>query len=178
MEARASWPQLVALKDQLSLRELSARFETTPSAIVAALKRTGLTRKPARPGRPKKSAAPAAPESVSTAPRRRGRPSKVQPFAHLLGKVPDGEIARRAGVSVAAVRQYRAKRGISANVVGRSRARAPQQPRAAWQVASRNAQGEDGSWVVLASSLSEAANKAQRANKGHIQSIRWIAPLV
>lgn len=44
----------------------------------------------------------------------RGRRSALDPFAELLGKVTDGEIARRAGVTAENVRAYRHRRGIPA----------------------------------------------------------------
>lgn len=51
----------------------------------------------------------------------RGRRSALDPYADLLGKVPDGEIARMAGVTPENVRTYRARRGISANWQGRGK---------------------------------------------------------
>ncbi len=50
IETNEWWSQLVKMKDELSLRELAERFEVTPGAISAALKRNGLTRKSAPPG--------------------------------------------------------------------------------------------------------------------------------
>jgi hypothetical protein len=44
IESNEWWPELVALKDELSLRELAERFQVTPGAIVAALKRGSITR--------------------------------------------------------------------------------------------------------------------------------------
>ncbi len=42
------------------------------------------------------------------------RRSRIDPFAHLLGVVPDRVVAERAGVSLNAVRNYRVKRNIPA----------------------------------------------------------------
>ncbi len=42
------------------------------------------------------------------------RRSRIDPHAHLLGKVPDRVVAEQAGVSLNAVRNYRVKRGIAA----------------------------------------------------------------
>ena len=50
LEDRPWWPELVELKDVLSLRELSSRFGAAPAAISNALKRSGLERNPAPPG--------------------------------------------------------------------------------------------------------------------------------
>jgi len=46
--------------------------------------------------------------------RRRGRPSRIAPFADLVGEVPDEEVAALAGVGPRAIKIYRAKNGISA----------------------------------------------------------------
>ena len=47
------WPELIALKDVMSLRELAVKFCISPAAISNALKRNGITR----------TAAPAGPRS-------------------------------------------------------------------------------------------------------------------
>ena len=49
---------------------------------------------------------------VSETLRKRGAPSKIDAFAHMIGKEPDADIAQRAGVTTSAVRQYRSRRGI------------------------------------------------------------------
>jgi transposase len=43
---------------------------------------------------------------------RRRRKSKIDPYVDLLGKVPDRVVAEKAGVTLNAVRNYRANRGI------------------------------------------------------------------
>jgi transposase len=43
---------------------------------------------------------------------RKRRKSKIDPFADLVGKVPDRVVAEKAGVTLNAVRNYRASRGI------------------------------------------------------------------
>lgn len=50
LESRPWWPELVKLKDALSLRELAARYGVAPAAISNALNRQGITRTPAPPG--------------------------------------------------------------------------------------------------------------------------------
>lgn len=50
LEDRPWWPELVALKDVLSLRELGERFGAAPAAISNALKRNRLDRNGAPPG--------------------------------------------------------------------------------------------------------------------------------
>lgn len=49
LHARDWWPELVACRNDYSLRELSERFGATPSAIMDALKEAGQTRTP-QPG--------------------------------------------------------------------------------------------------------------------------------
>ena len=44
--------------------------------------------------------------------KKRRRKSKIDPYTDLLGKVPDRVIAEKAGVTLNAVRNYRANRGI------------------------------------------------------------------
>jgi len=50
LEARPWWPDCVALKDALSLRELSVRFGATPATIAGAFKRRNIERIPMPPG--------------------------------------------------------------------------------------------------------------------------------
>lgn len=45
--------------------------------------------------------------------RRAGRPSPLDAHVHLLGTMPDSAVAQRVGVTVAAVTQYRRRRGIA-----------------------------------------------------------------
>jgi hypothetical protein len=50
LEDREWWPELVALKDVFSLRELAERFGAAPAAIANALRRNKLDRAPAPSG--------------------------------------------------------------------------------------------------------------------------------
>lgn len=50
LEDRPWWPELVQLKDALSLRELAERYGVAPAAISNALNRQGITRTSAPPG--------------------------------------------------------------------------------------------------------------------------------
>ena len=49
LETLEWWPDLVLLKDKLSLGQLAEKFEATPSAIAAALRRSGALRAPITP---------------------------------------------------------------------------------------------------------------------------------
>lgn len=44
--------------------------------------------------------------------RSRGKPSKLDPFRHLLGTMPDADVAEKAGVSANAAAAYRRRRDI------------------------------------------------------------------
>jgi hypothetical protein len=126
IETEDWWDDLVDLKDDLSLRELSARFNVTPGAISNALRRNHLVRKAAPSGprayRPAlarlndQDLPPEAGETSSSAGLPRVRPGSkdylLQPAFHLLGKIPDAEVARRCAVSVRTVASYRARHHI------------------------------------------------------------------
>jgi hypothetical protein len=45
----------------------------------------------------------------------RGRRSRLDPYVHLLGSLPDGEVAAMAGVTSENVRAFRRRRGIGAD---------------------------------------------------------------
>lgn len=251
LETLDFWPELVELKDELSLRELSERFGVTPGAISAALKRTGTTRQPAPPGpraaRKRKRTpealppepgelhedldpdAPPSPRpgskdhllvahynllgevpdaevareagvSVRTVasyrarhdiagysgPRRisrsgRRRPSKIDGFTHLLGKVPDRVVAQEAGVSLNAVRNYRNKRGIPAAPregrgadveTGAASMAAPGAGTQAWKVTIRR-DGTDLVRVVLAEDMPGAVARAAEL-PGQVVGLTWV----
>ena len=258
LETLDFWPDLLALKDELSLRELSERFGVTPGAISAALKRTGTTRNPAPPGpraarksRDRGDDLPPEPGASSTGrssdegdhdgsepppprpgskdhlllphwdllgavpdadvareagvsvrtvasfrtrheisgysgPRRtskaaRRRPSKIDAFAHLVGKVPDRVVAQEAKVSTNAVRNYRYKHGIPAvprehTADAPPMASAPQSGTQAWKV-TLEAAGRRLDRVVLADDLESAVAHVGNS-AGRVLSIEWVGPLL
>jgi hypothetical protein len=113
----------------------------------------------------------------------RGRRSKLDPYRDLLGSVPDGDVAVRAGVTTENVRAYRRRRGITAvwrdgsgrpsidSVVSPSNGSMPstrpsrRAARSAATWAYRVTAGvaaEEHEFVVLGSSLSDAAVQAER----------------
>ncbi len=67
--------------------------------------------------------------ALADAPRRRGPRSPIDQHLALLGTMPDSEVARRAGVTPAAVAQYRRNRSIppfsATGDVGKRRGRPP-----------------------------------------------------
>lgn len=242
------WPELLALKDELSLRELAERFDVTPGAISAAFKRTGTRRKPAPPGPralrrttredpeaelppeagseegfestqtprarpgskdsqildnyellgsvPDAEVARRAGVSVRTiasfrarhnipgytGPRRtasqRGpRLSKIDPYADLLGKVPDRVVAERAGVSLNAVRNYRVKRGIPAAGRTATLTPLPSTGNKAWKITIR-AGGAEAERVVVAEGLVQAATLAEQASPGQVIGIHLVGEVL
>lgn len=104
------------------------------------------------------------------------RPSRLDPYRHLLGEVPDRELADMAGVSAENVRSYRVRRGIPARWRGDTEApragSGPAQrrpagtapaasgPRHAYRVV---AETEDGpqEYVTFGTDMTEAARAAR-----------------
>ena len=125
----------------------------------------------------------------------RVRQSKIDPFADLVGSVPDRMIAKKAGVSLNAVRHYRAKRRIAA--VGRVSEEvavpatapiteavevAPECTQHAWGVTIAKG-GSELSRVVLAADVVAAAELARRAvsatlSGGTVTGLRRIGELL
>jgi hypothetical protein len=137
LETHDWWPELVAMKDTLSLRELAEKFDVTPGAISAALKRSGMNRKPAPPGpralRKRDDEDDDLPPEIDEveeagadddvdgddsgdglSARPGSKDHLILAIADLLGKVPDAEVARRSGVSVRTVASFRARNKIAA----------------------------------------------------------------
>ena len=117
------WQDLVDLKDELSLRELAEKFNVTPGAISAAFKRTGTSRKAAPPGpralrKSQHDDLPPEPgdedEDVGLMPTTRpgSKDEMIKYHFDSLGKVPDAEVAKKAGVSVRTIASFRARHGI------------------------------------------------------------------
>lgn len=107
--------------------------------------------------------------------RRGGQASPIDAHFASLGRVSDSEVARLAGVSTAAVSQYRRRRGIPSSVAGAgeggmaSQAPASEGGRSegairaiAWLVVVRRADGEQ-SYIVVGSDVADAAQRAVRS---------------
>ncbi len=111
LEDRTWWPKLLAQKDDHSLRELAEMFEVTPGAINAALKRSGVQRKsaPSGPRVGKRARSTGVPRGRGARPLSEGR---LRPYFSDLGQVPDGQLAKKAGLSVATVARIRRSMGI------------------------------------------------------------------
>lgn len=167
------WPELVELKDELSLRELSERFGASPAAIANALKRNGIKRK-AAPAGPRKG-----PKVKSPVKKRPGRPSVLDEYQHKMGTLVDREIAEMAGVTVSAVTNYRRRHNIKASSA-RGRPRKPVGATSVVGSVRRSVnrgyrvviKGE--AYVVIARDIAEAAAKARSAGRGEVTQIELL----
>lgn len=110
----------------------------------------------------------------------RGRRSRVEPYAHLLGERPDKDVAAMAGVTVQNVRAYRLRRGIElsssspptslshvralfATASSDDAARVPSSEPNQWAyLVTVQIGAEEKDFVVFGESLSDAAKTAER----------------
>ena len=188
LESREWWPELIAAKDDMSLRELAARFGVSAAAISIAFKRNGITRtaaasgpkkgtggRPRKAAKPKRAGAPRKTPSMKrdVIPRR----SKLARYRDQMGKVVDREIAEMAGVTTSAVTNYRKRHNIKA-AVGRGRPR--RRPEAAAPARRRGTLygyrvliGKDA-YVVVARNITEAAKKATASRRGVVKQIELL----
>lgn len=100
------------------------------------------------------------------------RPSKLEAFQHLLGRVPDSEVAALAGMTTEGVRIYRKRKGIEARKV-RSVADAPE----AFLATLVSPDHEELTLVVLATDALEAARIASARCTGQglvLQDLRYV----
>ena len=165
------WPELIELKDDFSLRELSERFGASPAAIANALKRNGIQRK-AAPAGPRKGR-----KTVTVAKKRPGRPSVLDQFQKKMGTLVDREIAEMAGVTVSAVTNYRRRHNIKASSA-RGRPRKPSGSPTTGRGRSVN-RGyrvviNGDAYVVIARDIAEAAEKARAAGRGEVTQIELL----
>ncbi|MGB0641114.1 MAG: hypothetical protein ACPGTU_17395 [Myxococcota bacterium] len=178
LETRSWWPELVALKDEMSLRELSEKFGAAPAAISNALKRNGLARKPA-PAGPRKGRATKTPKK----PTRRASASILAKYRDEMGKVVDRVIAEKAGVTVSAVTNYRKRHNIKASGTrGRPRGR----PNPGKSLRRREQKGVQGyrvtvggtAYVVIAKDITEAVLIARGSGRGAVTQVELLGPVL
>ncbi|MBA2320198.1 MAG: hypothetical protein H0V89_03495 [Deltaproteobacteria bacterium] len=178
------WRELLSLKDDLSLRELAERFNVTPGAISAAFKRTGTARLPAPPGPRALRQRGGFPDDeieisfrgpVGDLVRPGSKDHLLAPWRGDLGRVPDAEVAERAGVSVRTVASFRARNAIP-GYTGPRRVRRDGDERHAWRIVIRH-EGNDREGVVLAETLAEAAAQVQLPG-GRLVSVTWLGELL
>lgn len=98
-EAQPWWQEFVRLKDQQSLADLALHFGVAEITLQRALKRTGVDRLSQRGARGNRQT--------------QASNERIDRVRHLLGVVPDGEVASQAGVSRYAVARFRQGQGIA-----------------------------------------------------------------
>ena len=109
----------------------------------------------------------------------RRRRSKLDPYVHLVGKLSDREVASMAGITPDGVRMYRQRHNIPAERSLRRAASpgASQSGLNGYLVTVATPEG-NADWILLASELAEAAEKAAEAlgdRTQDIESIRFLA---
>lgn len=126
---------------------------------------------------------------------RRKRRSKLDPFLAQIGKSPDRELAVLAGVSADAVRMYRQRHKIASfRAYSKQLAALPARPTpASDSLPPRPAQRggaqrafllrvktakKETEWVILASTIADAATQAEAANRGEVLSLRYLGDLL
>jgi transcriptional regulator with XRE-family HTH domain len=152
-EAQEWWADFLALKDRKSLADLAKRFGVAEITLQRAMKRTGTGRKSQRGARGSQQSRKIA--------------RLLKPLRHLLGTVPDPEIASQSGLSRYAVAQYRRRHGIPSvrdsggePTVPEGAVQSPMLPREAYLV--RVVVGEEiVKYVVVGRDLADAATRAQ-----------------
>jgi hypothetical protein len=108
LEEQPVWGEIAPLLDELPLVRLAKRFAVTPGVIAAAVKRTGTKRRAVESDLP-----PEKGDAVERTARPSGSKAHlVEAHADKLGKIPDADVARLAGVSTRTIAAYRARHGI------------------------------------------------------------------
>jgi hypothetical protein len=187
--------------------------KVAPNVEAASVGVGGAARKGPKAPKPTASKADAPKQSPTPAPQGaddkgfRGRKSKLDAYAHLLGSVADSEVARIAGVTQENVRTYRMRRGIVPSKTAAQPAPAPKAapkappvrsapapvvtgakpvasstPRTVYLVQLDTAQGPR-SYALLANDIGEAAASAlgraqARHPKATITAIQLVADLL
>jgi transcriptional regulator with XRE-family HTH domain len=102
----AWWAEAIRLKDKMTLRELADHLGISVGMLTSEMKRAGVARR-VRVSVPE-------PGERDSANRRNGsKDGNIEQFFHLLGRVPDSEVARLAEVSVRTVASYRSRNDIN-----------------------------------------------------------------
>jgi len=122
LEATDRWPEIkAAIDDGTPVVEVAESFGVSVAGLSGALRRTGARGRSRIVRRFTADAQPPA-ANVGADPPPKGQRTRKVPrtdavpdgFKNQLGKVPDTEIAERAGVSMWVVRAYRIRQGIAA----------------------------------------------------------------
>lgn len=110
------WAEAIRLKDRMTLRDLADHLGISVGMLTSEMKKAGVTRRVRVATAADDGTGTSAPTTgpVGSDPDRRSgsKDSQIEQFFHLLGKVPDSEVARLGEVSVRTVASYRARNGI------------------------------------------------------------------
>ena len=124
---------------------------------------------------------------------RKKRRSKLDPYLNQVGKVPDREIAERAGVSPDAVRMFRQRHKIPSYRNYLKTQSSPPRPAPAPAPArsSKKAAGgrraflltlksakKESEWVILASDIIDAASQAEASGQGEVVALRYLGEVL
>lgn len=150
------WPEAVRHRHTLDATALAALCGVSLPTLEAAFRRLGVALPLARE----------AADDDAPPPRPGSKDERIVPFHGLLGRVPDAEIARRAGVSVRTIASYRARHDID-GYRGRRRRPPPRGQRESRVASFRHLLGEVPDRVVAdLAGMSLGAIRNYRVKKG------------
>jgi len=171
LETQDWWPELLRLKDSLSLKQLAERFGVNAGAISSALRRVDSVKSVSDDDLP-----PEAGADDAEARRRGSKDSLLFALSNKIGTVPDNEIARLAGVSLRTVASFRSRNKIPA-YDGPRRRKSSKKPAAAtstkggtsaWLVSFRNSPD----CVILGDSLLRVVESIRES--GEVVKVSWV----
>lgn len=93
------WPEALRLKDRMPLRDLADHLGVRVGLLTAELRRAGIARAPV-------------PTTQLPDLRHGSKDGRISSYFHLLGQMPDADVARLSDVSVRTIASYRARHGI------------------------------------------------------------------
>ncbi len=119
-QAPSWWDAAVQLKDELSLKDIAERVGVEPATLAAEFARRGVRRRirveahPVYelPPEPEEDLPPEPDDDLNPERRSGSKDGRIEKYFHLLGQVPDSEVARMADVSIRTVASYRARNEI------------------------------------------------------------------
>ncbi|MCB9681873.1 MAG: hypothetical protein H6733_10410 [Alphaproteobacteria bacterium] len=112
-DAPAWWDEALRLKDEMPLKDLAAHLGVPVATLTAELKSRGVRRRIKVDKEETPMTSSSAAESHAPDRRSGSKDVNIEHHFHLLGKVPDSEVAKLAGVSVRTIASYRARNDIA-----------------------------------------------------------------
>lgn len=113
------WSRATELKDSMTLTDLAAALGVQVSVLAREFRDRGVSKRilvpadrPARHAEPRTAKTPAPAPAPEAAVRAGSKDAHLEAHLHVLGKVPDADVARLAKVSIRTVASYRARHGI------------------------------------------------------------------